>query len=197
MKNKTKLPKRTVILMILFSVIIISLYFFLRTMGPFTSESVSSKTEVEKLIEKDITGNYPSTAKEVLKLYSRITKCFYNEKLKEEQINELAGQIRLLFDEELLTNNPSEDYLLNLKVDISDYKKADRTIMNYVIGENENVEEWKKDGVNYVSIPITFTIKEKSNYAKIYEVFILRQDSQNKWKILGWNLTDNPEDAAE
>jgi hypothetical protein len=194
MEKKKKQSKKSIILMVIFSIIIISLYFFMRSRTtPYMSESVSSKTEAEKLISKDITGNYPSTPKEVLKLYARITKCFYNEKLNEKQISDLAGQIRLLFDEELLTNNPFDDYVLDLKVDISDYQDADRTIMSYKVGENDEVKYWEKDGKNYASQIVTFTLKEGSKYSKSYEEFIFRQDLQNQWKIMGWNLTEDPE----
>ena len=37
-------------------------------------------TEVQKVITKDIEGNYPATPREVVKTYNRIISCFYNQK---------------------------------------------------------------------------------------------------------------------
>ena len=199
MKKSRKQRVKTIVFMCIFSATLIALYFFIRTRTiPFPMKSVSSISETERLLAKDIANNYPSSPREVLKLYSRITKCLYNEKLTSEQTEQLANQLRQLFDEELLQNNPTENYLSDLNVEITGYRKANRSIMNYVIENSDSVKYWDKEKQNYASSVMSFTTKEKNDYSKIFEKFLFRKDTENNWKILGWKLTDKKEiDVSE
>lgn len=191
MKKSNRRTANTFGMMIVFGIAIVAIYFkFSTSTSPIIKESSSNKTELETLLDKDIEDNYPSSPREVIRLYTRIMKTFYNENLKDEQVNQLAKQICFLYDDELLTNNPYEDYLLELKVEITEYKKENRNIMNEVIEDSNNVEYWTKEGWEYASLTVGYTIKEKDNYTKLYEDFILRKDNQGNWKILGWKLSD-------
>lgn len=144
------------------------------------------KTEVEKLISKDLETSYPGTPREVMRFYSRILKCCYNQKLTEEQVESLATQMRCLFDMELLEQNPKETYLENLKVEIQEYKNAKKTITSYAIDESSNVEERTIDGEKYATIHVSYTTRSRSQYEKVYEEFMMRRDSDKNWKIVGW-----------
>lgn len=191
MNKSKKRTAKTIVFMLVFSIVVIGLYFFIKTRThPLAVESVTSKTEVEKLLSKDITNSYPSSPREVLKLYNRITKSFYNDGLKEEQIEQLANQMRYLFDDELLENKSYEDYLIDLKSDISEYEIAERTIINCVVEASSSVIYWESEKENYASIVANYFLKEGSDYSKIFEKFILRQDKDEKWKILGWDLSE-------
>ncbi len=198
MKKSKKQTVKTIVFMCIFSATLITLYFFIRTRTtPFQIESASSMSEAEKLLAKDIPGNYPPSPREVLKLYSRITKCLFNEKLNSEQIEQLANQLRQLFDEELLQNNPTENYLSDLNVEITEYRNANKNIMNYVIENSDSVKYWDKGNQKYASIVMSFTTKEDNDYSKVYENFLFRQDKEDKWKIMGWELTDKKEINSE
>lgn len=191
MKKSNRRTANTFGMMMIFGIAIVAIYFKLSTStSPIIKDSISDKSELETLLEKDIDNNYPSSPREVVKLYTRIMKCFYNESLEDEQVNQLATQICLLYDAELLANNPYEDYLLDLKVEITDYRNAKRNIMNEVIEDSNQVKNWTKAGAEYASLTAGYTIKEKDNYTKLYEDFILRKDEKGNWKILGWKLSD-------
>lgn len=184
--------------MVVFSIIVIALYFYVRTRtSPIFSDSSAPQTELEKLLEKDILNNYPSSPREVIKLYSRLTKVLYNENLKEEQINQLAKQINNLYDAELIANNAKDDYTLNLQVEISGYKKANRVIIQYEVEASDAVQYWEKEEKSYASLVTSYTIKEDDNMSKTFEEFILREDKEGKWKILGWELSDKTEIESE
>jgi hypothetical protein len=157
------------------------------------ASSGNSPTELEILLEKDIPGSYPSSPREVLKLYSRITKVLYSEKLNDEQIGKLSEQICGLYDDELIANKPKENYLLDLKVEITDYRENNRTIMQYVIEDSDSVVYWDKKDQKYASLVASYTMKENNKYTKTFEEFILRKDKEGKWKILGWKLSDKTE----
>lgn len=190
LKKSNRRTANTFGMMIIFGIAIVAIYFKLSTSTSPIIESNSNKNELETLLEKDIENNYPSSPREVIKLYTRIMKTFYNENLKDEQVNQLAKQICLLYDDELLTNNPFEDYLLELKVEITEYKNANRNIMNEVIEDSNKVKYWTKEDQEYASLTAGYTLKEKDNYTKLFEDFILRKDNQGNWKILGWKLSD-------
>jgi len=194
MNKSKKRTVKTIVFMLVFAIMIISAYFIIKTRtSPFVTESVSTMTEVEKLLAKDVPNSYPSSPREVLKLYSRISKVLYNGDLKEEQVDKLADQMLCLYDKELILNKSHEDYLIDLKVDISNYKKANRIIMNYVIEASSSVLFWDIEDENYSSIVAAYTMKEKSDYSKVFEKFTLRKDKDDKWKILGWDLSDKTE----
>lgn len=199
MNKSKKRTLKTICFMTAFSIVVIALFFIIKTRtSPLNTDTISSMTEVEKLLSKDIPNSYPSSPREVLKLYSRFTKSLYNENLKEDQIESLSKQVSNLYDEELLANKTYEDYLVDLKVEISEYRKANRTIINYIVEENGAVVYWEKDKVEYASLVTSYTLKEESDYSKIYEKFILKKDDEDKWKILGWELSDKTEiDSGE
>ena len=43
------------------------------------SKKENVSTEVQNILAKDMERNYPATVREVVRLYSRISKCYYNE----------------------------------------------------------------------------------------------------------------------
>lgn len=184
MKKSGKSTAKTIVVMILFSIIAIVVYFNLsnRTSSLITN-SKTDKTEVETLMSKDIKGNYPASPREVMKLYGRIVKSLHNDDLNEKQIKGLTEQLRLLLDDELLNNNEYEDQLSKLNVEISGFKKSNSNIMNYIVEENDSVKYWNNEKDKMASVLANYTLKESSKYTKVIEQYILRQDTENRWKI--------------
>lgn len=152
--------------------------------------ATKKKSEVDKLISRDLEVNYPGTPREVMRFYSRILKCYYNQELSEEQIESLASQMRCLFDYELLEQNPKETYLNNVKTEISRYRKANEMITNCVIDESSNVQYSTVNGEKYAAIYVAYTTRKKSDYQRVYEQFLMRYDSENNWKIVGWKQVE-------
>lgn len=187
--NKKNSGSKTIIIIVVIAVVILGGYSVLSNKTDlFNKTSTEEKSELQKLLSKDLTTGYPSTPREVVKLYSRIIKCLYNEKLSDEQVNQLADQMRILFDDELLENNPIDKYLVDLKSEIKEYQSSDRTLMSYVIEKNSSVDYYSKNNKEYGSIKASFTLKEKSDYIKTYEQFTFRKDDSENWKILGWQV---------
>lgn len=191
-KMKKVNARKTVIIMLIFTVIILAFYYKITNNNDKNGDSiVKPKTEIEKLINKDLENSYPGSPREVVNFYSRIIKCFYESDLKEEQLDALTIQVRKLFDDELILNNPNEEYLEDLKEEIIEYKDAKRVIVNYIIQKSSMVEYSKSENRDYASIIASYTLKEKDERSKTYEQFILRQDENGNWKILGWAMTDS------
>jgi hypothetical protein len=176
------------------SVIIVTTYYFVRTSeGIKITNTEIEKTQTELLLEENINNKYPSTPKEVLELYIKISKSLYDKNTTEEQIDKLATQMLLLFDEELLKKNPPEFYKMNLKSEINGFRDKNIDVMNYLAGDNDEAEFWAKENKEYASRIVTYTLKEGNNYTKVYNTFILRRDDSGKWKILGWSSKNSPE----
>ncbi len=186
----------TVIVMIVVAAVIVGGYFFISARKNADNyEGGKDKTEVDSLLEKNLDTGYPVTAREVVKFYSRILKSYYNEVLTEDQLGRLLDQMRRLFDDELLAENPRETHLADLKEEINDFAARKCTITSYQVEQAGNIITWSDEGKDYSRVIASYTEKEDNDYLKVYEEFILRKDVFGKWKILGWRLTDK--DAME
>lgn len=148
----------------------------------------SKNEEVNTLLNKDLNIDYPSTPREVLKMYSRLQSCVYNQDLSDQDLTAIVGQMRMLFDDELIATNSLEQQLEDLKKEKKEYQKAKRTISNYVIDKESSIAEKKIEGKEYATLEVSYLIQENGGYNKTYEQFILRKNEEDKWKILGWEL---------
>ena len=110
------------IVLILLALLIVGAFVLVSNRGSERDESNISRTAVEEVLDRDLTKNYPATPKEVVKMYSEITRCFYGEEYTDDQLVALAEQSRRLFDDELRANQTDEQYLMNLRTVISNYK---------------------------------------------------------------------------
>lgn len=191
MSKSSRKTANTIGFMIVFSIVVIALYFYVRTRTtPIISTSEAKKTEAEILLDKDIESNYPASPREVLKLYNRISKVLYNGKLKDEEINQLADKMYLLLDDELANNKKYEDYLLDLKAELTAYKEAKKSVINHAVEPSDATVFWKDKGKEYASLSTSFSINQNGKNKKVIEDFIFRKDEKEKWKILGWRASD-------
>lgn len=158
----------------------------------------SSNKEVNAVLKKDFDTNYPNTPREVLKNYSRIISCLYNyNDLSEKELLALTEQVRKLFDEELLAANPLDKQLEDLKADIDEYQKVNRSISNYVIDKDSAIVEKKVNERECANVNVSYLLHEGKGYTKTYEQFMLRKDEKNHWKILGWKLSEEDNSSKE
>lgn len=162
------------------------------------NEEKSKIEEVNEIIEKDFEANYPGTPREVVKMYSRISSCCYNQELSDDELVLLVEKMRELFDEELLAANPTEKHIEDLKKDAEKYHEAKRTISSYTVDKNSSVEKKNIDGKEYASLRASYLVQESnSGYTKTYEEFILRADDKKHWKIVGWQVVSGSQDSDE
>ena len=156
------------------------------------AEEVVQVTAVQSVLMKDLERSYPPTPKEVMKYYCEITKCFYNEEYSEEELLELAVKIQELYDEELVANKSQEDYLNDLKADIANMKKNQYTVASYDISASTDVERFVENDRSCARMYCTFNLKQAGTTGTraTMEQFVLREDADGHWKILGWKLAD-------
>ena len=181
------MKKRNVVRVILALVVIglvVGVYYYFTVQRRASVEDAVELTEVQKVITKDLDANYPATPREVVKYYNRIVKCFYNETYTEDELYELGDQARKLFDEELLENNPRESYFDALKADIEDYRESSKTIRSSSVCDSNDVEFQTVDGRECAYVEASYFTNENKDYARTYQMYVLRKDDEGKWKIL-------------
>ncbi|MCD7826785.1 MAG: hypothetical protein LUH14_12650 [Clostridiaceae bacterium] len=193
--DKTK--KRTVIAfaaIIVLAVLVLAGYILInRQAEQKAQEEVLPDTEIGKLLAKDLDSKYPGTPTEVVKLYWRMNCCIYNEDLSDEDFDALLTQMRKLYDDELLaeTKNSFDTMSENLKKDKEE--REDQTFSAYVVQKNSTVEVETLDDRECATVISSILLKAKNETTKVYEKFTCRKDSDGKWKILGWQESDEEE----
>ena len=178
MKNK-----RVIIIAAICIVLIVGGFFIFTNRTQKNPEDVELTT-VQQIITKDLAGNYPKTPREVIKTYNEIITCFYNEECTDEEIEKLSERVLLLLDEELLANNPKNEYIKNLKTEISDHKAKGKTIISYNLSSSNEIEFRTVDERECAYVDCSYFIKDKKGYSKSYMTYVVRKDENNEWKIL-------------
>lgn len=196
MKNKKKGIIYVLLMLILGSGLIVAFWKMAnRNFGDATD--ATKTTLVSDIITKELEKNYPPTPREVVDLYSQILTCFYNENCSDEEIESLGEQARLLFDTKLLEGNPKEQYFQDLKNEIKEYKKNKCTVVNYNIGESDEVKYVTKDNEKFAMIKAQYFMKNNNEYKRTTEDYVLRKDSDGHWKIYGYTISKGVSSSEE
>lgn len=178
---------------VIIAVILIALvggfYFYVSNVGKEEDEVAVSA--VQDVLLRNLENDYPSTPRELIKYYGDITKCLYNEKYTNEQLEQMADKMLALYDDELAENNPREQYIVDLKDDIKEFSDNNYTIMSYTTSSSTDVEEYTHEGRKCASLYCTYSIKTGANYVSSKQVFVLRKESgTGHWKILGFDIVN-------
>jgi len=156
-------------------------------------EDYVTLTPVQEVLSRDLQRNYPQTPKEVLKYYSEITQCFYNEEYTEEELEALAMKAVEMYDSELAANKDKETYLQDLKNEIRLFKEKDWHISSYATSASTDVFYFTEDGYDFARLYCTYNIRNGTVMQVLEERFLLRMDEQGHWKIYGWEAVENNE----
>ena len=155
------------------------------------SKNDKTNTEAQAILAKDVDRNYPATVREVVRLFSRISKCYHNEVISKEEFSSLVEMQRKLFAEDFLENNPLETFSNNLTAEIDAAKAKEYQMVTYRVQKQSSVKTWQDGENHFASIIASFTMNAKGEgYTRTFEEFLLREDEAGRWKIVGWRLTD-------
>lgn len=177
---------RWILTITLLLIVVVLLYYRSVNKEENQQEDTTVVQDTDKLLSKDLTESYPVTVCQVVQLFTRIQKCYYNEDCTNEEIVKLSEMATQLFDEELIANNPKEEYLSDLEEEINLYRKHNKTISRVLVGKSSDVTYSTVDGVKYASVECIYYVKDDTNTEKTITTYILRKDENGKWKILGW-----------
>ena len=196
MKNKMKFDgKKGFIIIIILAVLVVGYYYYLSNRDKQTEENVTI-TEAQELLLRDLDRNYPPTPKEVVKYYFDITKCLYNEKLSEAEVEKLALKLEEIFDVELAAHQVRDEYFKDLKSEITAFQSANR-IVNYSTSTSTDVHYFEQDGREWARLYGTFYLQVDKKMHSLDEVFVLRRDEAGHWKIYGWEPVKESETQAD
>lgn len=170
--------------------LIVGYYYYLTNRDKKDVENSTKVTKVDEVILEDLEKDYPPTPREVIKFYDKILKCFYNEEYSDKELEKMADQARLLMDDELLDQNPKDQYLIMLEADIKDYKDNERTISDTTVSDSSDIEYKTVDGKECAYAVSSYFVKEGKSYSRTYQKYVLRKDDDGKWKILGYKMVE-------
>ena len=162
-----------------------------------SKKNAEIKTEKEELLEYDFNENYPKTVRETVKMHCKYLKDVYTGKYTEDELFTMNKQIRQLYDEELLEQNPQEKQLAELQEDIQQYDEMKKKFSSYSLAEASQVEYNTEDGVEYAKIKVDIILIVEGVSVSGEEEYILRKDDEGKWKILGWQVVSKDTTESE
>lgn len=184
---------KILVIVIILAAIVLGYFYYLGHKDRKQAEEAVVATVVQSVLMRDLEHNYPPTPKEVVKYYSDITECFYNEEYSDEELAQLATKIQQLYDAELVANKSQDQYMQDLKNEIVDMKKNKYTIASYEVSSSTDVEYFTQDGYSCARLYCTYYLRQPSNGTRVasLERFVLRKDQDEHWKILGWELVED------
>ena len=148
-------------------------------------------TATEKVLNRNLSTNYPPTPKEVIKYYIEIEKCFYADEITDEELEALGLKARELYDEELKDNNKLPGYLIDLKADVKRFKDSGRKIVSVAVASSVNVDTFQEDGYEFARLNCGYNIIDQGITKQVGIVYLLRRDENRLWKIYGWDNVEN------
>lgn len=175
---------------------IVALYLYQNKQAEQVEEAEVDVSALAELLLRDIDRNYPPTPKEVLKYYSEITCCFYNDELTQDQFEALAKRSYEMYDEELKANMPIEQYLADLQEDILEFRGQSIVVSGYSVSASADVDRFSEDGFEWARLYATYRLRQGTEYIYSNEVFVLRKDEDSHWKIYGFELAENETDDS-
>ena len=188
---------RTIIVIAVLVALGLGYYYYLanKDTGKDATDIAADTSEVSVLISKDIMANYPESPKDVVNLYARITKAYYDTSLTNEQIEALGKQARLMFDDELKNTQTDADFYEKLKEEIGNYNSNKTRISSYVIQSAAKTKYSTFKDRQYASIALVYYLRQGDKLIDSPTKFTLRKDDDGHWKILFWELTEIDSDT--
>lgn len=188
---------KNILVISILAVVALGYYYYLanRTLPQDAIEQAANNTELAALTTRDIEANYPESPKEIVDLYARITRAYYDSNTSDEKVQELGKQARLLFDDELKGTQTEEEFLKALQEDVDSYRSIKRYVSEYKIEGSSDTKYTKLNSKEYASVDMVYYIRDNSKLEYSYNRFVMRKDEKGRWKILYWKLI-SPEDIS-
>lgn len=179
---------------LLCAALVVGYYYYLSHRDDHRSvEDTTQLTEVDKILTTDLSKDYPSSPRAVVKYYNRIITAFYGEKYSQKELEQMADQARSLMDEELLEHNSRAEYLTALQADIADYANREKKIVQSSVSDSDDITYATIEGSYCAYVKAYYFCKEGNQYSRTYQEFVLRRNEEGQWKILSFRLTKGDE----
>jgi hypothetical protein len=180
---------KSIVLLALGAVVIVGLYFMFVGTKKDPGEEQYNLTAVDEITTTNLEKNYPANPRKVVDLYANIMKVLYKEEYTDGQQDKMLEVLQGIMDDELLAGQ--SDLKKSIKNEVAERKKGDYSISNYIV-QNSEPEVLNVSGKKMCNVECLFSLRKGSTgtIANYYQ-FILRQDEEGRWKILGWQVKQN------
>lgn len=184
-----------IILLCIMALLIVGYYYHLSNRMTAQTEETpeGALTEVDKVLTRNLETNYPQTPREVVKYFSEITKCLYNEELTEDDVHDLGMKLREIYDDDLVANQTEEEYIKQLADDITTSHTKKQTFFNYTLSSSIDVQTYSMDGRDWAELHCIYGIRQNQMLYNSDTLFLLRKDGDGHYKIYGWQLVSGEE----
>ena len=185
---------KTVVLVIFICILLLGGYAYVAQRNVKSLKNHELKG-IDRLLLYDLEKEYPHSPRDVVKLYSEMLSCVYNQKLKEDDLKNMVRQMRKLYDKELAEdiNNTEQNQINALNKEMEESGKDDHKITSFKLMEASQIEYGEVDGKQAAMVDVTYTLRYGNEYPKQSQTYILVQDDEEHWKILGWQDTQQPQ----
>ena len=177
---------KSIVLLALGAVVVVGLYFMFVGSKKSPGEEQYNLTAVDEITTTNLEKNYPANPRMVVELYAKTMKVLYKEEYTEGQQDKMLYVLKGIMDDELL--NEQVNFSKSMKNEIAERKEGDYSISNYLV-QNSEPEVVTVSGKKMCNVECLFSLRKgNSGTVANYYQFILRQDDEKRWKILGWNV---------
>lgn len=186
------MKKSTIRITVVFLILIVGVvgYYSYLSQKSRNASAEAAQSKIQMLLSRDLGKEYPPTPKEVVKYFTELQKCMYNEECTAEEMKQLGIKSRELFDAELQDNNPLDDYIPLLKTDIETFHEEKKQILSISLPASVSVDHFSEDGFEFARLYCKYSVMEKGKSSQVQIVYLLRKDDSGQWRIYGWDRAD-------
>ncbi|MBR4668455.1 MAG: hypothetical protein IKO76_06855 [Butyrivibrio sp.] len=180
---------KSIILALLGAIVILGVYLMVTRLKvkPDKDEGYEL-TAVDEITTTNLDKNYPADARMVVEFYGKIMRTLYRETYTDSQQDKMIDILAGIMDDELLANQ--NNFSKSIKNEIKQKKDGDYSVVTYIVQAREP-DVVKVDGRKMCSVECLFSLRKGTSHVPITYEFIMRQDEEGRWKILGWTLKDD------
>ena len=177
---------KAAVLIVAIGIIVFVAYFFIINRNPSTNDNAETDvlTPVQEITAMDLTKSYPASPTLVVELYSKIMQVMYKYDYTDDEFSKMATVLGQLFDDELMANQTN--YPSGIKSDVDQKKTDDYAISTYTIQSESDIIKQEVDGDQIAYVQCIYAVRHSTATQNTVYLFVLRQDAEGNWKILGW-----------
>ena len=179
---------KSVVLVVLGALVILGIYLIFNRNKNVAKEEDYVLTVVDEITTTDLSKSYPADARMIVSFYAKIMQTLYKETYTEEQEDKMISVLAGIMDDELLANQ--SDFNKSVKNEVQERKAGDYSISTYVV-QTKEPEVVKIDGSKMCNVDCLFTLRKGTTHTATYYQYVMRQDDEGKWKILGWTIKED------
>lgn len=184
------------IIIAVFLVAVVLLYFNYLSNRSSKRRTKQEASELEQLMNYDMSLDYPNTPRDLAKLHNRYFKAFYGQKLSDDELKILNEKVRNLYCSDLLMINGENTSLDNLKKNIEDVRKEGYVYKRCILPEASQVQPFTRDGREMAMLEVTVVVDVGKDVGYRYVQYIMVKE-EGVWKIYGWGDAQNTDTTAD